>query len=83
MSVKMGVSLTILSYMSDGLKLVDHAGENVQEIRKPLIMSSREEGIGNDVELKGSVNLTPEQIADLVSQAEAGRALVVVLTLSD
>ena len=83
MSVKVKVRLSVLSYMEAGFKLVDHAGENPQVIKKTMLMSGNEDGITSDTLLQATLGLSTEQIADLVHQENNSRKLVLLMDLDD
>lgn len=83
MSIKVKASLKVLAYLGAGFKLVDHAGENPQVITKPMLMSEAEEGIASDVIIDATLQLSKEQIAELVIQGHNSRKLVVLVELSE
>ncbi len=67
--------------MESGFKLCDQAGENPQVINKPLLMSPAEEGISSDIVLDATIQLSIDQIAELATQRNNSRKLVVLIEL--
>ena len=83
MSVKVKAMLKVVAYMEAGFKLVDASGESPQVITQPMILSSSEKGISSENLISTSLDLSTEQIADLVHQKNNGRGLVVLMELSE
>ena len=83
MSIKVKAELKVIAYMESGFKLVDQSGENPQVINKPQLMSGAEEGIASDVILDATIQLSKEQIAELVTQEHSSRKLVVLVELTE
>ncbi len=83
MSIKVKAELKVLAYMEAGFKLVDQAGENAQVIKKPILLSGVEDGIDSNTFLDATIQLSKEQIAELVTQEHSSRKLVVLVELSE
>ncbi len=79
--MKAKVKLTIFGLLKNG-NLVNPAGEVIQEIKHPLVMSG-EGGFTTETELTAITGLTPDQVADMVKKGWDGVSILVLMELDE
>ena len=79
--MKAKVKLSVFGLLKNG-NLVNPAGEVIQEIKLPLVMSG-EGGLTTETELSANADLTSDQIADIVGKTWKETGILVLLTLDE
>ena len=79
--MKAKVKLKVYGLLKDG-QMVNPAGEPISENKKPLIMSG-EGGLTTETELVGSLEVTGDQVADIVKKTWGGMGILVLMELDE
>lgn len=73
-------TLALLGFIEGTDTLCDMKGENQQKINVPLVLTGGE-GLSTEAALKIGIDLTPDQVADLVHLRNNNRYAVMILDL--